>query len=173
MTSDEDPLENAPVGETTRQQFEQTLEYFEPLYDEFGGLDRDFDAHVAGIEVVETEECTPEIRVQWEADVTKTLPYGWDSQQTPTPTTGAEGRLQAWKPVIVRAVVFLNSLAICGAIMNFVMQSLAGDLTVNGEPFVAPDPAFTWGLVGIVGILALIINWAISGGLPPRMKVSR
>jgi len=170
----DDPLENAPIGETTTQQFEQTLDCFGPLYREFGGSDRDFDADVADIEVVDTGYGTPEIQVTWEADVTKTLPRHWFSlSRTPSESSSdLHSKLSRYDTAIVSAGTIAFTSVVVAVITNNVLESMAGT-TINGEPITVPPDVSIWLAVFSAGIFLWIIRWAVSGGLPPQMGVRR
>jgi len=170
MASDEDDiLEGAAVGETrtvTREDTFHSIDY-EPR--EFWGTDRISDVRIADIEIVDNENGTDDFKVVWEAEVTKTLPRNWDSAAAPR--TEEDERRDERRSKMVRAASFGVTLTLAAWITDFIMSLMAGDITVNGEPFTPPPMAHIWLMTAGWVLLAWVIKKGLEGGFPGKVSV--
>jgi len=165
MQSNDDPLEDAAVGETRTVTHEQVYHGVDHEPRAFRGTDRAGAASIRDVEIVERDDAADDLRVTWDGDVTKTLPRGWDDH---TRVPDDESRSRQWLGTAAR---ILFSVAVTGlvtiAVMNTVFQGLAGK-TIEVESAMLPSTVeLALVVVGILGI-AMVFVWAASGGLPPR-----
>lgn len=166
--TDNDPIRNVDVG-TTRTVTE-TDTYYLYAPDVYFGSDRDVDnLDVTDIEAVppERDGDYPTIEVTWQGDVTKQLGRRWDEHDQPVTDAERrrarwERRITRWSPPAVTGVVLGVGMAISKRVMN----RLAGELTINGEPMAAPTMGDLWVPVLLVFALAAIIVYGLQGGLP-------
>lgn len=173
--TDADPLEGADVGETRTVRETKTLHGINMEPDVYYGSDRFGETRIADVEVVRGDDGeADDIRVTWEGDVTKALPRRWDYCREPR--TAAEERAatrKKWLGRAAKAVGFLLPVGVATLVASHVMNGLSGDLTINGEPMVAPTAVELVPLVVMVMGLAAFFAWAVSGGIPPMRGVGR
>jgi len=163
--TDHDVLDGADVGET--RHVRQTDEF--PIYrpDEFSGSDRQTDAEPVDLELIQTEYGGYDLCVTWEGDVTKRLPRNWD--QCREPRTDAErkrARRAVWKRRVGAVLPIAFALGLSTLIAARIMNEVAGSATINGEPLFAPTVADLAVPVGLIVVIAYILIWAMSGGMP-------
>jgi len=131
--TDDDPLHGADVGETrtvTETQELYTVD-FEP--EAFWGTDRYSKRDITNVEIVETDDGSEVIRLTWEGEVTKTLPYRWDHLHTDT-TKADERGLTGWKKYALKfGVGYVLPLGITGIVAHHVMNATMSAMTINGE----------------------------------------
>lgn len=171
MTAD-DPLDGADVGETRTVRRSKTLHgiNFEPC--EFYGSDRQADIRITDLEVVEDERegYADDVRITWEADLTKRLPRNWDRHTEPV--TAGEKRQQRrkkWLGRIAQAAALAIPFGIASAIAAYTAQGLEG-MTINGEPMTVPPFVELLPALLLVFGLAGLIMWTIRGGFQGRVR---
>ena len=152
--NDADPLADADVGATV------TIEHTEEIWlgqlesEHASGTDRFADRRVSNVEVVTDEYGEQYLAVTVDSDVTKRLPYRWDESAAPrTETERQQARRTKWKRRVATIGVNLTVVGIGLAIGVRVMNSMAGELVVNGEPL----PPVGWLPVATVFMVALAI----------------
>lgn len=177
MSESDDPLDGAAVGEKRTVRRSKTIHgiNFEPMA--FVGQDREGDVHIVEVEVIESDEdgCD-DIRVTWEAEMMKTLPRRWDHCREPrTETERKEARRKRWLRRGAKAAAVLIPGGVSMAVALVVMNRVAGEMTINGEPVFVDGMAWVsmLGLMASVSIIAWISKWAVEGGIPPRMGAGR
>lgn len=173
MTDRGDPLYGADVGETRTVTRSKTLHgiNFEPR--EFYGTDRQADIRVADLEVVEDDEGNEHnIRITWEADLTKNLPRRWDYCREPrTDEEQATARRKRWLGKVAKAGALMLPFGIATGLALWIMPAFEG-VTINGEPMAAPSPVATTAVMLLVAGMAGLLFWAIREGPPSRVGVS-
>ena len=154
MSDDADPLADADVGETV------TIEHTEEIWlgqlesEHASGTDRFADRRVSNVEVVTDEYGEQHLAVTVDSDVTKRLPHAWDTASEPrTDSERRDARRKRWLRHAGSIGVNLTVLGIALAIGVRVLNSMAGELVVNGEPM---DPV-AWPAVGAIALLAVVI----------------
>lgn len=166
--SENDPLDGADVGETKTVERSKTLHSatYEPGV--YYGSDRIGSAEIADVEIVEDEYGEDAIRVTWEGDLTKALPPNWDHHREPvTERELRQERRKKWKGRAGRAAQILIPAAICVGIAAHVMNTISGEVTMNGEPVGTPgfeSIAFVFGLVVIIMLGVQYAPRTIRGG---------
>lgn len=164
IEDDADPLKGADVGETrtVRESVELHTIDFEPRV--FWGSDRIGEAEVENVDVVEDEDGSKKIVVEFEGELTKALPRRWDSYREPL--TEAEEKAQRrreWGKNVLRVFGVLVPLGLGVFITNHVMGQMSGT-TIDGEPIQAPGIEVYVVLIGF----ALFFLWALQR-LPGRI----
>lgn len=148
--TDRDLLEGADIGETrtiteTRELWVRDLEA-----EACRGTDRLADSEIVDVEQTTDEYGDAVLAVTVESDVTKRLPYDWDSANQPrTDRERTQARRRKWARRGVRAVSTLIPLGVGLVVADTVMAELAGKIVVGGEPI--PEPS----MIPVVVILLL------------------
>lgn len=124
-TARDDPLDGAAVGETRTVRKSKTLSgiNFEPRA--FYGSDRQGRPRIVNVEVVtdEHDDDVDDVRVTWEAEMTKCLPPRWDECDEPrTPKEARHERRSRW---IGRVMGVISGM------VPFVIAALIGLTTTN------------------------------------------
>lgn len=170
---DDDPLDGADVGETRTVRRELYLHGVDMEPVEFYGMDRSADIRIADLEVCENSEGEPrDVRITWEADVTKHLPPRWD--QATEPRTVEEMRVARrtrWLKTAARALAVLLPVGIALGVAYWMMQGLDGSVTINGEPLRPPPVLETLPVVLLVVVIVWLISWGVRGGFPGKVKL--
>lgn len=161
MTEEPDPLEHADVGETKTIFREVTLDSFNLEPEVFWGIDRIGESEIVDAEIIDGED-SQEIRLTWEADVTKTVPRNWDYCREPlTEKEERREKRRSWLVYAVKAIPF----AIAGGLTVlsvYIFNQLANGVTINGEPLA---PADLW-TTTLVFILTAVMLYALSALVP-------
>lgn len=158
-----DPLDGAAVGETRTVTRSKTVDTFDMEPREFWGSDRQRDVEIADVEIVTNErDGLDDIRVTWEAEVTKRLPRRWD--ECDEPRTAAERRSERrskWLGRVGQAVGFVFSIAFVSTVAAIITRwTFDGSATINGQPLTAPSVPTMAGMLILVICLAGVFIWA-------------
>lgn len=133
----QDPLEGADVGETRTVRRSKTLYGMDMEPMEFFGGDRQQDVRIADVEVVEDERdgYCDDVRITWEADLTKTLPRNWDRCNEPR-TADEERQERRWKWIGrgLKAAGILLPFAGAAWIATYLTNATLAGMTIDGEP---------------------------------------
>jgi len=138
-----DPLEDAAPGETVRVVESKELHEVNYTPRVYFGTDRDAsDIELANAEIVDGDDGEGQmIRLTWEGDVTKTvprLPAWWDDGLGFDPDDGtvASERPTPLRWQAVKAGVLAAPFVIATGVTEFLMRSISGEMSINGEPMV-------------------------------------
>jgi hypothetical protein len=174
MSSDEDPLAGADIGETRHDEHTVTFSTVSVTPPEWYSDDRAVEMEIADVEVVDSEhpDDPEELVVTYAAELTKELPRNWDDCREPR--TEAEARreknrerLKRWGSRIATAITASLMFGLFFVIMRPIQEQMQ-QVTVNGEPLGSPDPMGLVVLFLIIGGITWTVKWAVEGGLPPR-----
>jgi len=171
-----DPLEHAALGETVTVRKSKTLHSINFTPDEYFGSDR-FPDHIeiVDVELVDSDGAeAKDIRVTWEGEVTKQLPLHWDYHREPvTAAEKREARRKRWMKRLGGVAPVAIMFGLVGVVSVTVMDELAGSMTIDGEPMVVPSNIEMAAMLGLMFVLALIIQYGVKGGFPGKVYNGR
>jgi hypothetical protein len=166
------PLDGADIG--TRESIETAEFRHCRLPDELHGDDRsveDLDVEAA---ITTTHDGWVDLQLTWEGEAVKRLPRNWDYHAEPvTEAEKRHARRQRWGRVIGKALAFAIPAVLSMAVATRAVQELSQSMTVNGQSVTEPTLASTLLTVGPILLVATIIWWGMSGGLPRRIGGGR
>ena len=153
--TEHDPLDGADIGDTVTVTNTEEIWLGHLEAGDATGTDRISDMRVDDVEVVTNEHGDKHLAVTVESEITKRLPHRWDACQQPrTETEQREARRSVWKRRIGRVVPMAVTLGVSLAIASRMMDELAGDIVINGEPMAAPSMT---SIALVFGLMLLII----------------
>lgn len=167
----DDPLEDADVGETADLHDSELR--LKGLPEQFSGGDRELSNVSVEAEIVTVRDGMVDIQLRWDAQATKCIPEDWDRRVAPV--TDAERRqawLRRWLYRLGRAIPCVITAGVAIGVTTSLSQSLY-PLTVNGETATAPDPVATATTLSVIVLIATVIVYILSGGLPRRVGGAR
>lgn len=168
MSESKDPLDGADIGETATVSETVDLYGINMAPDVFFGSDRFGDADIVDVEIVETDgEDYNNIKVTWEGEMTKQLPLRWDYHREPV--TEEEKRVASRRKWLYRggrAAAVLIPMGLATWLAAVMMRRVSGEMTINGEPVVAPTFAEMLPAMAAVLLLSALIMYGLKGGFP-------
>lgn len=154
-----DPLDGADIGETKAVERTADVSVWGVAPEVFFGADRTSDVEVVDAEIV-GEPGDERVEVTFQGEVTKYLAVNWDRAQQPrTEEERREVRKQKWKGRVLKFAGIAIPFGIASAIMVRVMQTVSGEMTVEGEPVVFSGETFAV-VMAVVFVLALALTYA-------------
>lgn len=157
----DDPLRHADVGETVTVRRSVDLHTAEVKPSVFYGTDRFGDGEVDAIKVAEDEYGDEVVRIAFKGDLTKALPPRWDHVNEPlTDSARRSERRRRWGLRLAKWGSMALVFAVAGAIAHYVMQGLT-DLTINGEPMQPLTLPETAGLIAVLYVLVLLVDYVL------------
>lgn len=172
----QDPLEGADVGETRTVRRSRTLNPIDLQPSAFWGTDRQGEARIVDVDVIQDEDhaFADEVRITWEANLTKKLPRNWDKAKEPrTEAEEKSARRRKWIKRIAGTVAVVLPFGVVTAISMYLTRSALGEISINGEPMTAP----TWPEMLPVAVplflVAMVLYYGLGGGFPGVSGVRR
>jgi hypothetical protein len=166
----DDPLADADIGETREIVVENEAPLIDVEPDEFWGPDRDGAVESVDAELIECDDGSQFVRFTYEGEAMKVLPKHWDTCREPrTDEELSAKRRTAWMRRLGMAVGVIVPMSLSVLITDHMMQAISGELTINGQPVAAPSLSFI-SLILFAGVVVALVFWAVSGGMPPRVK---
>jgi hypothetical protein len=152
--SDSDPLAGADIGESETVTVEKEFHGINYEPHEFYGSDRFADPSIVDVEVEHNEDGADDFTIIWEGEVTKQLPRNWDHHREPiTETEQRQERRQAWLTRVGRAAQIIIPIGLCTLIAAEVMNTIMGEVTMNGESVGAPGP---WTIALVFAVMVVL-----------------
>jgi len=154
-SKDDDPLRHADVGETVTVRESKILHSINGKPDVFWGTDRQTNSEVEIAELELTDD--GDIRVTWEAEMTKRLPRNWDYCEEPlTEEEAKKERRKSLLEAVGKAIPHAIALSLIGAVTVFVFNAFPAEMIINGEPVGAPGSA---DFALVLGLIISMIWW--------------
>ena len=170
MTNQSDPLDGADIGDSETVTVTRELWLGDLEADAAKGSDRSSESEVIATEVVTDEFGEEYLAVSVRSDITKRLPRNWDYSQAPrTETERKQARREKWKRRVAGALPLAGVLGLSFAIAMRVMNTVAGKMTINGEPMGPPPMLPAAGIMLLVVVISLGLQYLPGGhGGPTR-----
>lgn len=167
----EDPLEHADIGETKTVHHTKTIRLINYTPDVYFGGDRIIDnLEVDDVKLVEADDGGKDIEVTWEGDVTKRLPRNWDKHNVPiTEKEKKAARLKKWKQRLAVPVITLLGMGASTLVAFQIMNTVAGEIVINGEPLPPPTPGSIFFIFAITVVIYVFVIWTARGALPRKI----
>lgn len=169
MSETGDPLEGADVGETRTVNRETTVPGIDLEPREFWGRDRQRELSNVDVDLVQNDEDDiPDVKVTWEAEVTKNLPPKWDQCNEPrTPEEERQERRWKWISRGVKAAGVLLPLAGAAWLATYLTNATLAGMTIDGEPVSPVGVEAALPVIALAVLMYLAIRYApgrINGG---------
>lgn len=159
MTAD-DPLAGADVGETITVERETTHYHLTP--EAVRGEDRFADVD---IEAVHYDPEYDRLHIEWDAEVTKALPPRWDECREPlTDAVRTRQRRKRWAKKLLKPVLFGATTLLVVYVTHAIMNTLAGELVINGEVMHAPSDSAFLGMAVLIVAMATAMQIVTGDG---------
>lgn len=174
MSDESDPLDGAKIGETRTVAREDRRWVGFIVDEELYGDDRETSIDVTDIYLDENDHGEREVVVEYDAELTQKLPAKWDVSDMPRTEREAKAeRRNKW----LRRCAKLAPLAVTGVVV-FGVTSLAFPAISRvsmevSETTTAPSFMDVMPSVALVFIIAAVIVYGLSGGLPGAVRGGR